>query len=64
MMDRKIAEYLVMGKRHRWSKEQSGIGGGRLAKVQELAHTLVVATHRIHGRKVHFLASSIRSIRA
>lgn len=36
-MDRKIVEYLVMGKPHRWIKEQLGVGAGRLAKVQELA---------------------------
>ncbi|MGH7175738.1 MAG: IS21 family transposase [Tepidisphaeraceae bacterium] len=37
MMDRKIVEYLVMGKPHRWIKEQLGVGAGRLAKVQTLA---------------------------
>jgi len=37
MMDRKIVEYLVMGKPHRWIKEQLGVGAGRLAKVQALA---------------------------
>jgi hypothetical protein len=37
MMDRKIVEYLVMGKAHRWIKEQLGVGAGRLAKVQALA---------------------------
>lgn len=36
-MDRKIVEYLVMGKPHRWIKEQLGVGAGRLAKVQALA---------------------------
>ena len=36
-MDRKIVEYLVMGKAHRWIKEQLGVGAGRLAKVQALA---------------------------
>ena len=37
MVDRKIVEYLVMGKPHRWIKEQLGVGAGRLAKVQALA---------------------------
>jgi transposase len=37
MMDRKIVEYLVMGKSHRWIKEQLGVGASRLAKVQALA---------------------------
>jgi transposase len=37
MMDRKIVEYLVMGKSHRWIKERMGVGAGRLAKVQALA---------------------------
>jgi hypothetical protein len=36
-MDRKIVEYLVMGKPHRWIKRQLGVGAGRLAKVQALA---------------------------
>lgn len=36
-MDRKIVEYLVLGKSHRWIKEQLGVGAGRLAKVQGLA---------------------------
>lgn len=37
MLDRKIVEYLVMGKSHRFIKEQLGVGAGRLAKVQALA---------------------------
>lgn len=36
-MDRKIVEYLVLGKSHRFIKEQLGVGAGRLAKVQALA---------------------------
>ena len=36
-MHRKIVEYLVMGKPHRWIKQQLGVGAGRLAKVQALA---------------------------
>jgi hypothetical protein len=36
-MDRKIVEYLAMGKSHRWIKEQLGIGSGRLEKVKSFA---------------------------
>ena len=36
-VDRKIVQYLVEGKGHRFIKEQLGIGSGRLEKVKQLA---------------------------
>ena len=36
-MDRKIVEYLVMGKSHRDIKRELNVGGGRLEKVCALA---------------------------
>jgi hypothetical protein len=36
-MDRKIVQYLVEGKSHRFIKQQLGIGSGRLQKVKQLA---------------------------
>jgi Mu transposase-like protein len=37
LVDRKIVQYLIEGKGHRFIKEQLGIGSGRLEKVKQLA---------------------------
>ncbi len=36
LVDRKIIEYLIAGKSHRWIKRELGIGNGRLEKVKAL----------------------------
>jgi hypothetical protein len=37
LLDRKIVQYLIEGKGHRFIKQQLGIGSGRLEKVKQLA---------------------------
>ena len=44
LVDRRIVQYLVEGKSHRFIKEQLRIGAGRLEKVKQLAEQLLLTT--------------------